>query len=60
MKKALKPCKHLEQEFTTISNCTINDNRHYGIIIDENADRSLITDNFYSGNGAGETFIAEP
>jgi hypothetical protein len=43
-----------------ISNCTVNDNRHYGIIIDKKADQSLITDNSYSGNGDGETHIVTP
>jgi parallel beta-helix repeat protein len=44
----------------TISNCTIKDNRQYGIIIDQNADQSLTTDNSCSGNGDGETHIVEP
>ncbi|MBN1600441.1 MAG: right-handed parallel beta-helix repeat-containing protein [Chitinispirillaceae bacterium] len=40
-----------------IENCSFTDNQNYGIVIDKNADQSLIKDNSFSENGTGSTFI---
>ncbi len=40
-----------------IENCTFTNNQNYGIVIDKNADQSLIKDNSFSGNGTDSTFI---
>jgi parallel beta-helix repeat protein len=40
-----------------IENCVFTNNQNYGIVIDKNADHSLIKDNSFSENGTGSTFI---
>lgn len=39
----------------SIKNCTIKDNKYYGIILNDDVPTSKIADNTFSGNGSGET-----
>jgi Right handed beta helix region len=41
----------------TVENCSLNNNREYGIVIDKNASSASISGNSYSENGVDSTYV---
>ncbi len=41
----------------TVENCSLKNNREYGIVIDKNASSASISENFFSENGIDSTYV---